>query len=176
MAVAVDIRPATVEQADIISLLGRMTFSETFGYLFANHPGELGSYLEETFGVAKIRRSIGLSRNHYWLAYVDELPVGYAKLKYPSDTDLLVGPDVAQLQKIYIVRDHLAMGIGGPLLQAVRERAIARGARVMWLAVLSENARAIGFYRRHGFNGLGKDRFTIGSQTFQFDLLSSMLV
>ena len=47
------------------------------------------------------------------------------------------------------------------------------GARMVWLAVLSENVRAIQFYEKEGFGALGRDTFTIGSQSFDFTLLKA---
>lgn len=167
------IRLAKSDDAEIVSILGRITFSETFGNLFDEFKDELFDYLNTTFSVEKIRKSLNKSSNKYWIVIVDGLPVGYAKLKYPSDTELLPGADVAQLQKIYVLRDHLAMGLGFPLLKAVREHAVHVGARSMWLAVLSENVRAIRFYKKHHFDTFGRDTFTIGSQTFEFDLLGA---
>ncbi len=104
------IRAAEQEDAAVVALLGRITFAETFGPLFEHHPDDLALYLQATFGVAKIRRSLGNPGNSYRLAFADDLPVGYAKLKYPSATGLLPGSDAAQLQKIYVLRDFLGRG------------------------------------------------------------------
>jgi hypothetical protein len=52
-------------------LLGRLTFSETFGHLLETHPADLVAYLDRTFGVEKIAASLGQTRNTFWLAYVD---------------------------------------------------------------------------------------------------------
>jgi GNAT superfamily N-acetyltransferase len=123
------IRAAEQEDAAVVALLGRITFAETFGPLFEHHPDDLALYLQATFGVAKIRRSLDVPGNSYWLAFADDLPVGYAKLKYPSATGLLPESDAAQLQKIYVLRDFLGRGIGLPLLQVSVARARRLGHR-----------------------------------------------
>jgi hypothetical protein len=41
------------EYAEIIALLGRITFAQTFGYLFRGHAQELSTYLDTTFGAKK---------------------------------------------------------------------------------------------------------------------------
>ena len=167
----VRIRRATVNDAAVVALLGRATFSETFGELFVSHKQELNDYLDYTFAIAKIRQSLDQSDNHFWVAYANELPVGYAKLKLPSETPLLEQPSSAQLQKIYVLRDHLAHGIGASLLQTVCDCAASLRVPTIWLTVLTENALAIRFYKKHGFEKLGYDTFTIGSQTFDFVVL-----
>lgn len=168
----IEVRITDAADAPIIALLGRLTFAETFGDLFDRHPDDLARYLATTFGVAKIVASLSQPENRYWLAFVDGLPVGYAKLKAPSPHPSLTAQNPVQLQKIYVLRDFLANGIGIPLLDAAREAAVAQGADAMWLSVLKENARAIRFYAKHGFDMIGEDTFTIGAQTFDFSVLA----
>jgi len=81
------------------------------------------------------------------------------------------GKDAAQLQKIYVLNEFLGERIGEALLQQVLPEA-RRRAPMLWLDVLHENKRAISFYQKHGFTVTGKDTYTIGSQTFRFDLMT----
>ena len=165
------IRPATQADAAPLAVLGRVTFAETFGYLFTRHRDDLRTYLDTTFAVGKIRRSLASPRNRYWLALVDQLAVGYAKLKYPSPPPGDPARPAAQLQKIYILQDFLAQHIGRDLLHRVAQEA-ARHAPTLWLDVLQENTRAIAFYQRQGFRPIGTDTYTIGAQAFQFHLMA----
>jgi len=165
------IRPATHEDAAIVALLGRVTFVETFGYLFRDRPRELRAYLDSTFSVGKIGTSLAKPENAYWLALRDRLSVGYAKLKHPSAPYGQAGNDAAQLQKIYVLNEFLGERIGEALLGQVFPEA-RRRAPMLWLDVLHENTRAICFYQKHGFAVTGKDTYTIGSQTFRFDLMT----
>jgi ribosomal protein S18 acetylase RimI-like enzyme len=168
---SLEIRRAGSHDAEFIALLGRITFAETFGHLFVSHAADLRAYLDRTFAVSKLRHSLEQTRNAYWLAMIDELPVGYAKLKTPSPINLLGGEHVAQLQKIYVLREFLGQGIGKPLFEAVLEHATAQPIGALWLDVLKENRRAIGFYERLGFAALGEDTYSIGAQTFLFHLM-----
>jgi len=171
---AAEIRRATPGDAVIIALLGRITFSESFGHLFRRHPHELRSYLDRTFGVGKIEISLGKPGNVYWLAFRDFLPIGYGKLKHPSTPSGEAGKNAAQLQKIYVLNEFLGERVGEALLRQVLPEA-KRRAPTLWLDVLHENERAIGFYRKHGFSVTGEDTYTIGSQTFLFDLMGKPL-
>lgn len=169
------IRRANLADAEVVAMLGRITFSETFGHLFKQHAGDLRAYLDHTFGVTKIRSSLSDPDNRYWLGSLDGLPVSYAKLKYPSVTPPVDDPEPAQLQKIYVLRDFLGQGIGRPMLQAALDDAHARSIKRVWLDVLRQNERAINFYRREQFETIGEDRYTIGAQTFTFDLMMRTL-
>ena len=99
----IQIRIANTGDAVTIALLGRITFSEAFGDLFRNYD-DLQKYYHKTFSVQKIRTSLQKDQNIYWLALVDELPVGYAKLKLESGTPFLDIESVCQLQKIYVLK------------------------------------------------------------------------
>jgi hypothetical protein len=77
------IRRAASGDGPIAAFLGRITFAETFGYLFRNYfENDLRAYLDATFDVAKMERSLAKPENAYWLALWAGLPVGYAKLKH----------------------------------------------------------------------------------------------
>jgi hypothetical protein len=95
-----EIRRAIPGDAKVVALLGRITFRETFGHLFLDHRDELRAYLDATFDVGKIGRSVCKPENAYWLAFVAGLPVGYAKLKHPSAPTDQGDQNAVQLQKI----------------------------------------------------------------------------
>jgi ribosomal protein S18 acetylase RimI-like enzyme len=165
------INRAEPADAVITAMIGRITFAETFGYLFQEHKADLRAYLDRTFDVGKIERSLGQPRNVYWLARWNRLPVGYAKLKLAESPPGQPGRGAAQLQKIYVLHEFLGQRIGHRLLDAVTLEATGR-APLLWLDVLRENARAIDFYGRHGFISIGQDTYTIGAQRFAFELMA----
>jgi diamine N-acetyltransferase len=166
------IRIAGPEDAEFVALLARITFAETFGYLFEQHKDDLRAYLDRTFAVDKIRRSLGHPVNRYWLGFLTGLPVSFAKLKYPSPIPMAQTGNVAQLQKIYVLREFVGEGVGKPLIDAVLKDAASRRVDTVWLDVLKQNARAIRFYERRGFRMLGEDTYAIGAQTFAFHLMA----
>ncbi len=59
--------------------------------------------------------------------------------------------DEATLLNIAVLPEAQGRGYGGRLLQALRERLAALGARRLLLEVRRGNSRAIALYRRHGF-------------------------
>lgn len=167
-----EIRRASDADAPTVALLGRITFAETFGYLFTKHSGDLRDYLDCTFNVAKIRNSIAEAGNWYWLSFLDGLPVGYAKLKYPSPAPQLPKDDPAQLQKIYVLREYVGAGIGKPLFEVALKETAQIGVHTLILYVLKENARAVHFYEKQGMKVAGEATHAIGAQTFHFHLMA----
>jgi diamine N-acetyltransferase len=161
--------------AEIVAMLGCLTFRETFEHLFRRKEDELSAYLDYTFSVSKIRSSIAKPENHYWLALLDGLPIGYAKLKHPSLNTLVADGSAAQLQKIYVLSEFLSHRAGYALLRAVTAKAKEAGVEAMWLTVLDSNQRAIGFYERNHWSDVGGATFSIGSQEFSFRVLKTSL-
>ena len=169
------IRLAKKEDAAIIALLGRITFKETFGDLFNDQEG-LTTYLDTTFGVDKIERSIQKEINVYWVASVDGLPVGYAKLKLDSPSTFVTSKNMGQLQKIYVLKDFLSMKIGKQLQDILLEKAKSSGCEHIWLSVYKGNQRAIRFYEKNDFKTVGEHQFSIGKDTFDFMAMSKQLL
>ncbi len=168
------IRIATPADAQTIALLGRITFTETFGYLFEAKE-DLRTYLNKTFSVEKILGGLKKTHNIFYIAFVNDLPVGYAKLKLNSASKLAPSTSSAQLQKIYVLTDFLEKKIGLELQNKLIKKAIDEKCDTIWLSVLEENERAIGFYKKNDFEEIGKHEFTIGRYSFNFIAMQKKL-
>lgn len=168
------IRLANKNDAEVIALLGRVTFTETFGHLFSNK-NDLRDYFDSTFSVDKIEGSLSKPNNVYWIAFVERLPVGYAKLKLISPTQFIPGKNVSQLQKIYVLKDFLSMKIGFHLQDLLLKKAKESGSIEIWLSVLKSNERAVNFYLKNEFKQIGDHNFQIGSENFDFIAMSKNL-
>ncbi len=163
----IEISIAKMSDAPFIALLGRITFTETFGHLFRDK-NDLLNYFEQTFSVAKIANGIQKSNNVFWIAKVDDLPVGYAKLKLDSTSQFIQETNICQLQKIYVLKDFLSLKIGFQLQDTLMEKAKEKGYSKIWLSVLEENTRAVNFYKRNAFESVGNHDFQIGKENFHF--------
>ena len=162
-----EIRKANKNDAEYIALLGRVTFTETFGHLYRD-PQDLLNYYDLTFSVDKIEKSLDKPDNVFWIAFVNRLPVGYAKLKLNSGSEFINSDSVCQLQKIYVLKDFLSTGIGYKLQEQLLDKAKELKFEQIWLSVLNDNERAIRFYEKNGFRGIGNHDFQIGKEHFEF--------
>ena len=168
------IRKATAKDAEFIALLARVTFSETFGHFFKDKI-DLFEYYERTFGVQKLRKSIKNPNNVFWIAFSEDLPVGYAKLKLNSPSLFITSDKVSQLQKIYVLREFLSLKFGYQLQNKVLAKAKENKSEHIWLSVLESNERAITFYQKNAFSKKGNHDFQIGKEGFSFIVLSKQL-
>ena len=163
----VEIRLAKKEDAPFIAFLGRITFTETFGHFFRDQQ-DLLDYYNLTFSVEKIENGIEKPNNVFWIAFVNRLPVGYAKLKLNSKSEFMESKNICQLQKIYVLKDFLSMRIGFELQNLLLKKSKELKFNKIWLSVLNSNERAINFYRKNGFEKIGNHDFQIGKENFEF--------
>ncbi len=166
-----EIRIATPADAPFIALLGRITFTETFEHLFTDR-NDLLNYCNSTFSVGKIKRSLEKDNNVFWIAFVEQLPVGYAKLKLNSPSEFVQSKNTSQLQKIYVLKDFLSLKIGLQLQTVLLEKAKEKQSQAIWLSVWEGNKRAIKFYKKNEFQAIGNHTFQIGKEVFSFIAMS----
>jgi diamine N-acetyltransferase len=91
------------------------------------------------------------------LAYVAEADgsiVGYVALQHQAHP-AVESRNPIQLWQFYVVPDFHGVGIAAKLMAAALEYARGHSHDVIWLGVSEHNARAVAFYRKHGFEALG---------------------
>ena len=161
---------ANCSHADAIASIGKQSFRDAFGPLF-RHKAELLEYLEYTYHPNKILKSLEKENNVFFLAFVENVPIGFAKVKKYSLNEQLEPIAQMELQKIYVLSYYHGIGAGQALLQAVIDLANEIQPDLVWLDTHINNAKAIRFYERNGFRRAGKYFFTIGTQTFEYNLM-----
>lgn len=92
-----------------------------------------------------------------YAAEIDGRFAGYCYVAAPSrESDL--GPDAAELVAMYVDPDHWRRGAGDALMGAAMERlsGLPYTDAILW--TFKENARAIAFYKRHGWRADGTEK------------------
>ena len=163
---------ASSEHAPAISYIGRTAFRDAFSDLF-NRKAELEEYLNYTYNVDKITSSINKENNVYFLAIIDGCLAGFAKVKKHSLNDQLASVFQAELQKLYVLKKYHGKGVGQLLMNAAKNLVSSFEPECLWLDTHVTNTRAIKFYERNGFTKAGKHHFTIGTQTFEYFLMTA---
>lgn len=103
------------------------------------------------------------------LAERDGLAAGYTMLVGGDLTDgdvaaaVTIRPTI-ELSKVYIRQDSHGSGLAQPLLDETMTHAFGTGARGIWLGVNQENARALRFYQKQGFEIVGPKTFYVGPE------------
>lgn len=162
---------ADISQAAIIATIGKKSFRAAFESMFDSKT-ELFCYLERTYDPIKLAKSLRKENNVYFIAWLDGRPVGFAKVKKSSLNDHIESIAQMELQKIYVLPEYQSHGVGKALMNEIKNLAKEIYPDYMWLDTHITNQKAIRFYEKNGFTKIGKNFFTIGSQTFEYYVMS----
>jgi diamine N-acetyltransferase len=105
---------------------------------------------------------------------------GYTMLiaKPTSDPDVasvLSAQPSTELSKCYVHPEHHGHGAAARLMKASLADAADKGAAGVWLGVNSQNAKAIRFYEKNGFERVGTKSFQLGN-TVEHDFVMEYAV
>ena len=104
----------------------------------------------------------------FWLARIDGLLTGYARVRRNSEMDHKLGSRHLELQRLYVDSRWHGHGVANQLMEAAI--AHAAGQDWLWLGVWEKNPRAIRFYEKWGFETFGTHEFLMGEDR-QTDLV-----
>jgi ribosomal protein S18 acetylase RimI-like enzyme len=160
----VKIRRASLKDANLLAALGGTTNYET--YFETDEPEDLAKYIADFFNPRAMKIELEDANNTFFIAEVNGKAVGFAELRTGQPAEYVKDENPIELQRIYVLEKMIRHGIGKILLQKCLEEAKSRGFDSLWLAVFELNERAVGFYKRQGFEQLGKAEFHFGEQCF----------
>lgn len=166
----ITIKEANISDAQIIALLGRITFNESHSQYIENK-NEVLSFCDASFNVSKITEDLEDKNNIFWLIYDNELPVGFAKVILHKTVDLIKEKSVCQLDKIYILNDFLGKKLGSQLHQKVIEKVTELKFDVIWLVTYILNYKAIQFYELNTYKKAGFIDFVVENKGYKNHVL-----
>ncbi len=156
------LRAAVPADAERLSRLAVRTFSETFRE--HHSPENLKAFTDGAYNLAKIEAELRDPGRDWFIAEQGGEAVGYALQRWGSREPCVTGPDpVVELERIYALEAYQGRGLGPALMQACVDLAVMKGGRTLWLGVWERNPRAIAFYGKWGFHGVGSHRFLVGT-------------
>ncbi|MDN5782526.1 MAG: GNAT family N-acetyltransferase [Luteimonas sp.] len=155
------LRRAQPGDADALSLLGQATFLETFAGLLDGD--DILRHCASGHAAEVYRDWLADAAVSIWLAVVAPggAPVGYLVMA-PSQLPVDARRGDLEIKRIYLLHRFQGTGIGRALLEAATGQARHHGDGRVLLGVYAGNERAIAFYQRAGFRGVGHRRFSIG--------------
>jgi ribosomal protein S18 acetylase RimI-like enzyme len=170
----IKIKTAKEADTDVLALLGRLTWAESHGH-YIDDKDNLLKYLNSNFSVSKTKQEINNPKNLFYIIYVDDLPVGYAKLIVNAINESVASKNTCRLERIFIQNEFIPLKIGQQLLTFVEEKAKALQLDTMWLTVYIKNKRAIRFYERNEFKNVGKLNFIVSGVEYENIVFSKII-
>ncbi|WP_298903177.1 GNAT family N-acetyltransferase [uncultured Psychroserpens sp.] len=162
----INIKIATEADTAILALLGRLTWAESHGH-YIEDKNDVSTYLNENFSVSKTKQHINNPNQHFYIIYVDDLPVGYAKLVLKASNKYMTSENSCQLERIFILNDFIPLKIGQQLLTFAENQAKTLQLETMWLTVYIKNKRAIRFYEKNEFKNVGDLNFFVNGKAYE---------
>ncbi len=156
----ITIREATRDDAALIADMSRETFYDTFAA--SNTKENIDKFLNEQFTRELLMQEVGAERNIFLLAYDDQTPVGYVRLRENNNPPGLGTDRSIEIARIYVVKNYVGTGIGKMLMQRSLEIAREKNHDTVWLGVWEHNRRAIDFYTAWGFEKFSEHDFILG--------------
>jgi ribosomal protein S18 acetylase RimI-like enzyme len=156
----IEIRPATLNDAELVADISRETFYET--YVAYNTKEDMDKFMSEQFSREKLMAQVGVKGNLFLLAYVNEEPAGYVFLRDETHPHI---PDenAVEICRFYARRAFIGRGVGKKLMQSAVAYALAENKTFIWLIVWQQNARAMQFYTSFGFEIFAEQDFILGN-------------
>ena len=151
---------ATPRDAEAVARIGRETFYETWRPV--NTEEDLQQYIAKAFDPGKIEADLADENNTFLLARHDDLVVGYAKMRRDRTCDAFGTEKVIEIERIYVSCNYHGKKFGKMLMDECIAIANSEGFAWLWLGVNIDNARAIAFYQRYGFEIFGTKQFRLG--------------
>lgn len=167
---SINIRPATSEDAKVLTDLAYTTFWDAFAHHPKNAPDDLNHYMRQAFNLEQIAAELMDEKSIFLIAELEGEPAGYAKIIVDNIEPGITAERPVELNRLYSHQQFLGKGIGQALMNACFDRAKEDGRDVMWLGVWEFNPRAQRFYEKNGFRVVGSHVFLLGEDP-QTDLL-----
>lgn len=164
---------ATHLDKDIIQLIGRETFFETFAK--HNSEADMKKYLEDSFNDEKVLQELNNPESFFFIAWEDRLPIGYMKLNIGNAQTEVKENSAIEIERIYVKTAYHGKKVGQTLYNKSLEFAKEKQKSYIWLGVWEENPRAINFYKKNGFVEFDKHIFKLGNDE-QTDIMMKKFI
>ena len=150
----ISIRRAVPADAQILSRLSSVTFSETFINTCSDE--DLSGFIEDYYNEAQTLVELEDKTDFFYLAFIDKKPVGYLRMK-EEESEV---PDISAhrslaINRLYVLKEYHSRKVGPALMNFALEFAQQKHFEVLWLGVWEHNERAKAFYKKYGFTDTG---------------------
>ncbi|NSY37883.1 GNAT family N-acetyltransferase [Leisingera sp. ANG59] len=162
------IRPAAMDDCSSLAVLSIEVWTGT--YLRDGISGHFADYVLSQYTPAHFAAVLENPAERLLVSQNRDGIDGYVRISHghPSPAG---GASRTEISTLYVQPQHHGRGIGLCLLQAGLQHCRDSSWDAPWLTSNSDNARAISFYLRNGFEKTGQTHFWIGGSRYPNDVL-----
>jgi ribosomal protein S18 acetylase RimI-like enzyme len=133
---------------------------------------ELAHMLKQPKDVVRFSQDIARYASGFYVAELDNGISGYLVMRIEASPRCVQGRLPVQLWRLFVSRQYQGKGVAAGLMAQAFAHARKNAHDVVWLGTLENNARAIAFYRKCGFDSVGMAQLHQGPDSHQ-DLIMS---
>jgi diamine N-acetyltransferase len=127
-----------------------------------NSPENMDAYFSESYNLLTLNKELTEPDSKLFLACLDEKIVGFSRLRESTEVADMLGSNVVELQRIYVLTEVHGKSVGKLLIEASLHYAQQRKYDWIWLGVWEQNFKAQDFYNRWGFEKFSEHVFWMG--------------
>jgi len=157
----ISVREAALPDAELISRMATETFYETYSWY--NTRQNMEQYTAQHFNPAKTKEELQAPDTYFFLAFINDRPTGYAKLRNVEHPEQLKGKKNLEIERIYVYKKFQGQKAGLALINKCMETGRKLMLDTIWLGVWEKNTRALAFYESVGFQKFGTHNFQLGN-------------
>ena len=120
---------------------------------------DLRAYHEATYRIESLTHLYESPFVHGFIGEADGEAAGFARTQFNKSENRLF------LASLYLLPDFQRKGIGGRLLRAAEEKALAYNLGELWVGVMVQNEAARRWYEKRGFRFVREEPFRMGGTT-----------
>lgn len=158
-----EIRKCTVKDVDILQMVCRQTFAETF--LPFNTEHNVQKYMDQAYSLEALTKDLQDADSVIYLAFHEGEAVGHLKLNRGQAQTEKDYPGSMEIHRIYVLQDYKRLGIGKQFMDIAFHQAKEWQVDYIWLGVWEHNEPALKFYKKMGFKPFRTHIFTMGDKT-----------
>jgi diamine N-acetyltransferase len=150
---------AAENDAALLSEIARKSLVESHGN--SAPAGDIDTYLANHCNTTAFVQELNETRNLYHIINYDNIPAGYSKIIFNSPYAGSPLENITKLERLYLLKPFYGLKLGLELLHFNIGLCKQADQKAIWLYVWKENARAVDFYLKSGFQIIGSYDFPI---------------
>lgn len=154
---AAKVRRATVEDAEVLGIIGPASYAEAYCYLW-DRPDAYSDQLQ-TFGLRAFESLLACPEARFWIGEVRGTVVGFLLMIVGSVDPVERRSGGAEIPRIYLIGPAQRTRLGRLLLDAAIKQAASEGLSHVWLDVMASATAARRAYAKWGFREIGTRQF-----------------